>query len=137
MCEILDPNTLDFSPPDFHMFAGANADVECAVDEEDYLFFTRWMWTIKTNKDGTKPYFRRAISRYDVLGKREGADTVYLHIEILTLKVGPPPTRKRCIADHLNGNSLDNRRDNLEWVTKRQNNQNRFGQRYYQRALAL
>jgi hypothetical protein len=137
MCEILDPNTLDFSPPAFHMFAGANADVECAVDEEDYLFFTRWMWCVKVDKRDGKRYFRRAESTYDLMHKREGSITIYLHIEICRRAYGEPPTKRHKIVDHWNGNSLDNRRGNLRWATNKQNNRNRFGSAFYQRELRL
>ena len=130
----LDPNYCDFSPPQLRMYAGEYADVECLVDEEDYLFFTKWMWCPKFDRSG-KVYFRRAESTYDMLGKRVGSFTIYLHIEILTRAEGPPPTRTRCIGDHFNGNSLDNRRQNLRWATKRENNQNRFGAYYRQQVL--
>jgi hypothetical protein len=129
-----DPNLLDFSPSQLRMYAGEYADFECLVDEEDYHFFTKWMWQPKVDP-GNKIYFRRACSTYDLIGQRAGAYTVYLHREILTRAEGPPPTRARCIADHHNGNSLDNRRCNLRWVTKRVNNRNRFGMHYYQREL--
>lgn len=134
MCEWLDPNMLDFSPPQFRMYAGEYADFTCLVDEEDYLYFTKWMWLPKVDPGG-KTYFRRAVSRYNLLGEREGADTVYLHIEICRRHNGEPPTKTRKIADHWNGNSLDNRRQNLRWVTKRENNRNRFGSHYYQREM--
>ena len=134
MLDPFDPNTMDFEPPQLRMYAHVGADVECLVDEEDYLFFTQWLWVTKKSPNG-KLYFRRAVSRYDLYGKREGADTIYLHIEILRRAQGESPTRRRCIADHWNGNSLDNRRQNLRWVTKRQNNQNRFGSHYRQQVL--
>lgn len=127
-----DPRFLDFNPQ-CRMYAGRLAEYECLVDQEDMVYFTQYLWSYKRSPNG-KMYFKRAVSLYDLTG-RCGAESIYLHIEILTRAKGPMPTRRRCIADHLDGNSLNNRRDNLEWVTKRQNNQNRFGQSYYQRKM--
>lgn len=44
---------------------------------------------------------------------------VYMHHEIL----GYPPSGK--IVDHINGNKLDNRRENLRFITRQQNQFNR------------
>jgi hypothetical protein len=118
----LDPCTIDFDPP-CRIYGGGLADVEALVDEEDYLFFTRWFWLPRERKK--KLYLARSSGVYNC--GRLYVVSVYLHIEILTRAEGPPPTRNRVICDHLNGNSLDCRRQNLRWVTKRQNNQNRFG----------
>lgn len=134
MRDFLDPNTWDTSEPVLRMYAGEFADFECLIDETDYLFFTRWLWQPKINKCG-KVYFRRAEGVYNLLGGRNYVRTVYLHLEILNRAIGPHPTKRRCIGDHINGNSLDNRRHNLRWATKLENNRNRFGSAYYQRAL--
>jgi hypothetical protein len=126
----LDPQTIDFDPP-CRIYGGAFADVEALVDEEDYLFFGRWMWLPRERKK--KIYLARSSGVYN--GGRQYVASVYLHVEILTRAEGPPPTRDRVICDHLNGDSLDCRRQNLRWVTKRQNNQNRFGRDAYQARL--
>ena len=130
-----DPNLLDLDWQ-FRMYAGENADIACFVDEEDYHYFTQWLWVLKRSPCG-KLYFRRAISTYDVLGKREGSETVYLHIEICRRACGEMPTRLRCIADHLDGDTLNNRRFNFRWATKRENNRNRFGSYLRQQSLAI
>lgn len=120
----MDPFRLnEVIPHQFRLYAGANADYACLVDEEDWHHFTRWMWEPQFNKD--KVYFRRSLTRR-VSGVRQHG-TIYLHIEIQKRAEGPPPTRRRCLVDHLNGNTLDCRRINLRWATRLENNRNRFG----------
>lgn len=133
MLDPFDPNNWNFDHQ-FRMYAGENADVACLVDEEDYHYFTQWLWVVKRSPCG-KLYFRRAISTYDVLGKRDSTETIYLHIEICKRACGEMPTRSRSIADHLDGDSLNNTRANFRWATKRENNRNRFGSVLKQREL--
>ena len=51
---------------------------------------------------------------------------IWLHKEILR-RVGPPPSPAHTVGDHMNGNSLDNRRSNLRWATVTENNRNKYG----------
>ena len=81
------------------------------IDEDDAHILSRYSWRAPTNRN--KTYVR--------CDTRKQGKKVYLllHREILGLKVGD-----KLQADHINGNSLDNRRENLRVVTPRQNNLN-------------
>jgi hypothetical protein len=77
------------------------------VDAADYALLCQWTW--RRQRQGGY------ACRFDSVTRR----TVYAHRVIL----GDPPF-KGAFADHINRNSLDNRRGNLRWVSKAQNNQN-------------
>lgn len=87
--------------------------VWCLVDADDWDWISahRWNWGWH-NRTPWKFYAKR----------NTGAErsTVYLHREVL-LRVGPPPLLTM-YGDHLNGQSLDNRKANLGWATPKQNN---------------
>lgn len=51
--------------------------------------------------------------------KKKKRSMVYMHREITKAKPGE-------LVDHINGNTLDNRRENLRIVTKSENNRNRI-----------
>lgn len=66
-------------------------------------------------------------------GKRK---TAYIH-RLIALSFIPNINKKPCI-DHINGNTLDNRIENLRWVTYKENNNNpltrmkhMYNKRYY------
>lgn len=54
-----------------------------------------------------------------ILGRNHGRD--YVHRIVAKAFHGPPPTTKHEV-NHINGNTKDNRVDNLEWVTRSENN---------------
>lgn len=81
------------------------------VDDEDYPELSKFKWY--AHKDYNTLYALRKSSR--VNGKQH---TIPMHSVIL----GTP---KGMETDHINGNGLDNRRENLREVTTRENAQNR------------
>lgn len=94
----------------------------CILDPEDYAWAIRWRWGAKPNSRGRKFYAYRAKTWR--VGGEKRVQSEYLHVEIMR-RVEPPPTPRHTMVDHINGNSLDNCRDNLCWVTPRQNARNR------------
>ncbi len=74
------------------------------VDAADYEALSRYKWHLVAPG---KLY----------AGRKEGGKTVYMHREIMQ----PPPGM--CV-DHIDGNSLDNRRRNMRNCTNQQNMQN-------------
>lgn len=96
--------------------SGAGGLQVCIVDPEDFEWANQWRWRAHPNKNGLKYYASRAFK-----GTR-----LYLHKEILIRKCHPP-TKNHCIGDHLDGDSLNNRRSNLRRATPSQNGRNRYG----------
>lgn len=81
------------------------------VDDEDYPRLSKPRWYAQ--KDGRTWYAGRH-SQTDPAGNRH---LILMHRAIIDLPKGME-------IDHINGNGLDNRKENLRVVTKRQNQQN-------------
>lgn len=124
MLDDWDPNIL-FAPSthEFRIYGDDREAVWAAVDEEDYLFFVQWRWHPVPNSRGKKLYLRRSV------GRAETSRPLYLHVAIHRRREIIPPTRKHTMVDHIDGDSLNCRRENLRWATPRFNRMNRFGQR--------
>ena len=84
------------------------------VDAADYEAVNSHRWTLVDSRH--KP----RVSRYE--GSRPDRKRVQLSREILGLPPGRVPE-----VDHINGDTLDNRRANLRIATSAQNHQNRHG----------
>lgn len=76
------------------------------VDDEDYERMSQWRWNVQPGKQTM--YARRS----------EGSKRFLMHREIMD---APDDMQ----VDHINGNGLDNRRENLRLVTPHANNFNR------------
>ena len=77
------------------------------VDDDDYEFLAQWNWYATAQR-----YARRG---YRVRGE---IVCVYIHSVLLHVPKG-------CKVDHINRNTLDNRRSNLRIATHQENGRNR------------
>lgn len=80
------------------------------VDAEDFKWLSQWNWCASWMKSGFYAL------------RREGRRIILLHCQILNFRFGKE-------VDHRNGNSLDNRRENLRHSTHSENARNRGKQR--------
>lgn len=122
--DALDPRTWDDLPPWQRVFLSERNDrLFALVDREDYEWALTFSWSCHKQGDWRFPnyYARRTAGRTDELAHGTPA---YLHVEIMK-RIMSPPTLRHTIADHINGNTLDNRRCNLRWVTAVENRANR------------
>ena len=79
-------------------------DDSVLIDEADLPLVQRYSWRIKFSKDGGRKY-------------AQGPSGYFMHRMILNAPRGAQ-------VDHINGNSLDNRRANLRLCTAQQNQAN-------------
>lgn len=77
------------------------------VDDEDFDWLNQWHWSSTSVKNGRKPYARR----------NPKSGHVYLHRLIKNC-----PKEKE--VDHINGDTLDNRKRNLRICSKSENSMN-------------
>jgi len=104
------------SPHDDSVFA--------VVSPEDLTWCQQWKWHFRYDKHKTKMYATRSTWEN---GRRK---TLYLHKEILKRKGDVPPSDKHTIGDHGDSDSLNNKRNNLEWVTPKENAERKRSKRW-------
>ena len=78
------------------------------VDDEDYEYLNQWKWHVSNGN-----YARRTIYNFKL------CKALFMHREIMKVSKG-------LLVDHINGNSLDNRKLNLRICTNSQNLRNRL-----------
>lgn len=82
------------------------------VDDEDFGWLSQWKWRAHWDKNA-KTYY--ACRNHTVDGK-------YIHLSMARLIMDTP---NGLLTDHINHNTLDNRKENLRNVTISQNSINR------------
>jgi HNH endonuclease/AP2 domain len=83
---------------------------EAIVDDADYEWLDQWKWTAAW-KPGTRSF---------VAYRKIRKTNIYMHREIMQ-------PLKGFLVDHINHNTLDNRRSNLRICTHAENGRNRQG----------
>lgn len=96
-------------------------EIYVLLDEIDFEWARKWKWRALPDRTGKKLYATRDTR---VNGKMT---KIFLHKEIVRRARGAPPSPDHVIGDHRNGDSLDCRRDNLRWATRKENARNLFG----------
>ncbi len=89
------------------------------VDAEDYPFLSEFIWSRGSHGDG-----RTYVYRYETV--EQGSNKLYIHRVILAAGSDE-------MVDHINGDTLDNRRANLRITTSQGNAQNRAKVRTYKK----
>lgn len=87
------------------------------VDDEDFIRCTRFRWCVTTNKGGD-PYASRG----------QKINGVVKSISLSRFIMGV--TNPKLVVDHINHDTLDNRKENLRVCTHRQNMQNLLPDHY-------
>jgi hypothetical protein len=85
------------------------------VDDEDYEWLSQFKWyAVRTDYISQRYY---GMAYIPVRLRKTNKKITYMHRVVLN-----PPKDKQ--IDHINGNGLDNRKENLRIVTNRENQQN-------------
>lgn len=115
--DMFDPRTWSDDLPYLPIWIDPELNLFTVVDRIDYDWAIGHLWQYNFNGRGKKIYCKRSVRVGEIV------TTQYLHKAIL-LKMSPQKDSQH-MGDHINGNSLDNRRINLRWATPSENARNR------------
>lgn len=87
------------------------------VDDEDFEYLSQFPWYVRTTPSAVH-------AKRDFYSDKKHFRT-YMHMDVMKRVMGEEVDLSAHWIDHINGNGLDNRRENLRLVTRKQNAANR------------
>lgn len=105
------------------IYLGKGNQYSTEVSDEDYQYLMQWKWNYKISrcKNGRKVYARRGGGRF---ADGRIRPTILMHNVVLERARGPKPSDVHT-GDHGDRDSLNNRRENLNWATPSEQGKNR------------
>lgn len=94
---------------------GSEGQFTVSVSDCDLAHLTQWRWNFIRAHKGI--YARRRSSR----GSRQSAYTLQMSHYVLEQRMGQPRPSEKHDADHIDGNTLNNTRENLRWLHQKEN----------------
>lgn len=97
------------------------------IDEVDYKWAVNLLWRLKISRHRSRGKTQKIYVVTNRPRPRASDSAVFLHKEICFRAHGAPPSPRHTIADHCDGDTMNNRRSNLRWATHKENTDNRYG----------
>lgn len=95
------------------------------VSDEDFEYLSRWKWRAQYS-DLTESYYavRNEYRGGPKRSKQRKKVAILMHREVMRRMLNRTRLSKKKVVDHINHDTLKNTRDNLRYVSYRQNMQN-------------